>query len=48
MRSEAKKLLVHYFRVAINRSGGKVDDEMVAEIESIVDLIIQCALEPGE
>ena len=44
-RAYAKQLLIHYFRLAYAESGLDLDYEMIAEIESIVDLIIDAAIE---
>ena len=38
-RQEAKKLLTHYFRLALEEAGVKFDNDNQVEIEAIIDLI---------
>ena len=42
-RKYAKRLLLHYFTIAIGASD--MDYDMQSEVESIVDLIIDAAIE---
>lgn len=43
-RTQAKKLVNHYFILALEKSSCKVTSDMRAEINDIVDLIIDAAV----
>jgi len=43
-RQQAKNLLRHYFSLCIEKAGGNVEQSMLEEIDSIVDLIIDAAV----
>ena len=45
-RESAKQALVYYFRLIYARTAGTLTPDMAAEIEGIVDDIIQAAVEP--
>ena len=45
-RAEAKRLLAHYLRTVWERAGLKWDADNQAEVEDIVDLLIEAATEP--
>ena len=47
-REQAKRLLVHYFRMCAKESGFTWDFDNESEIESIVDLIIDAVKEELE
>lgn len=47
-REAAKRLLVHYFRVVMERNGGRFDYDNQVEIESIVDAIIEAVPKPPD
>lgn len=42
-REQAKKILLNYFRLIARKAGANLDWDCEAEIESIVDLIIDAA-----
>jgi hypothetical protein len=44
-RTRAKRLLVHYFRLLSEKAGLQFDGDNVAEIEEIVDRIVEAARE---
>jgi hypothetical protein len=39
----AKRIFVHYFKIALTRSGGVWDSDCQAEIEGAVDALINAA-----
>jgi hypothetical protein len=43
-KNEAKKLLKHYFRLAVKAAGGKWDYDNDAEIDTLVDYLIDAAV----
>ena len=45
-REQAKRLLVGYFRTVFTKAGLQFDKDNVAEIEDIVDSILDAAKEP--
>lgn len=45
-RDDAKHTLVYYFRLILQRTGQNWSADMQAEVEGIVDDIIQAAIEP--
>lgn len=47
-RSEAKRLLKHYFRLIATNAGAPWDSDNDAEVEGIVDCIIDAAREKLE
>lgn len=42
---EAKKILVNYFRVAIEPRGYSLQGDEISEIEAVVDMIFEAAVE---
>ena len=44
--AQAKDILVYYFRLCMEATGQRWDDDNRREIESIVDLIIAAARDP--
>ena len=44
-RDQAKRILVHYFRLLADRTGKPLDSDCISEIEGIVDDLILAAKE---
>lgn len=47
MSHKAKRLLVHYFQAVWEKAGLRWDSDNVAEVEAIVDELLEAAAEAG-